>query len=300
MVSYITVHHYLTYPELYKRYSNVNRRTLRRYFNELQRARWIRRFAKAYHINPFFLTLLDQDKQYLWLMEYARFKIDFFEIFNIPLKSALSHKIKTVEIKHFPIREGYFNPIFKGWVVITLVLEDGRKTFTILPYNVHAQSKIVGRQQDKPVVNPCGLQHICLPLSWSIFDVNKPSYYGPKQRRSHHKGKLNKPLEYIHFDNSLSIMHQPKGLTYMLWEKEIHKMEEDSLRWWNGKGKEYVEFCSFDTLQRLFETRFVEGKRGLDIFHAMGLTHKKLSKQKPRTVVASTARKRYLKLRKKK
>jgi hypothetical protein len=233
-------------------------------------------------------------------MEYARFKIDFFEIFNIPLKSALSHKIKTVEIKHFPIREGYFNPIFKGWVVITLVLEDGRKTFTILPYNVHAQSKIVGRQQDKPVVNPCGLQHICLPLSWSIFDVNKPSYYGPKQRRSHHKGKLNKPLEYIHFDNSLSIMHQPKGLTYMLWEKEIHKMEEDSLRWWNGKGKEYVEFCSFDTLQRLFETRFVEGKRGLDIFHAMGLTHKKLSKQKPRTVVASTARKRYLKLRKKK
>lgn len=276
IVFFITTRHFVGYPELYKRYSYVNRRSLRRYLNELQRLRWIRRFAKAYHINPFFLNLLDYYPQLWLLMVYATFKIDFFEIFDMPLKSALSHKIKTVEIEHYPVREGYFNPIFKGVVVINLVLEDGRKTFTLLPYNVHAQSKIVGRQGNKPVVNACGIQHICLPLSWSIFDIEKPSYYGSNRKRSHHLGTLNKPLEYIHFDNSLSIMHHPKGLTYMLWEKEIHKMEKDSLIWWNGKGKEYVEFCSFDTLKRLFETRFVKGKRGLDLFHAVGLSRKPL------------------------
>lgn len=278
IIRFIMIYHYVTYHELYNRYSYVNRRSLRRYLNELQRLRWIRRFAKAYHLNPFFLNLLENYSQLSWLMEYATFKIDFFEIFNMPLKRALSHKIKTIEIKPYHVGRGYFNPIFKGVVLINLVLEDGRKTFTFLPYSLHAQSKIVGREQNKPVVNVCGIQHICLPLSWSIFDIEKPSYYGSNRKRSHHKGTLNKPLEYIHFDNSLSIMHQPKGLTNMQWEKEMHKMERDSLKWWNGKGKEYVEFCSFDTLQRLFETRFVEGKRRLDLFRRLGLTYKKLSK----------------------
>jgi hypothetical protein len=278
IVRFIMIHHYVTYPELYKRYSYVNRRSLRRYLNELQRLRWIRRFAKDYHLNPFFLYLLENYKQFFWLMEYATFKIDFFEIFNMPLKSALLLKVKKIDIKPYPVRRGDFNPIFKGVVLINLVLGDGRKTFTFLPYNLHAQPKIVGRQQKKQIINPCGIHHICLPLSWSIFDVNKSSYYSPKQRRSHHKGKLNKPLEYIHFDNSLTIMHQPKGLFYMQWQKDMHRMETDSLKWWNGRGKEYVEFSSFTTLRRLFKVRFQKGKRCSDIFHAMGLTYRKLSK----------------------
>jgi len=277
IIRFIMIHHYVTYPELYKRYSYVNRRSLRRYLNELQRLRWIRRFAKAYHLNPFFLNLLEHYQQFWWLMEYATFKIDFFEIFDMPLKSALSHKIKTVEIKPCDVGRGYFNPIFKGVVLINLVLEDGRKTFTFLPYNLHAQSKIVGRQQNKPVVNACGMHHYCVPLSWSLFDIKKASYYSTDHKRSHHKGRLNKPFEYIHFDNSISVMHQPKGLTYMLWEMEMHKMEKDSLKWWNGEGKEYVEFCSFDTLKQLLETRFVERKRSLDLFHTLGLTYKRLS-----------------------
>jgi hypothetical protein len=278
IVLFIASHEWVTYPELYNRYSYANRRSLRRYLNELQRLRWIRRFAKAYHLNPFFLYLLENSKQLFWLIEYATFKIDFFEISNIPLKSALLHKIKTVEITSYPVRRAYFNPIFKGLVEINLILEDGRKTFTFLPYNVHAQSKIVGRQRNKPVVNACGIDHICLPLSWSIFDVKKPSYYSPNRKRSHHKGNPNKPLEYIHFDNSLTIMHQPKGLLYMQRQKDMHRMETDSLKWWNGKGKEYVEFCSFDTLKRLFKVRFVKGKRGPDIFQTMGSTYRKLSR----------------------
>jgi hypothetical protein len=72
-------------------------------------------------------------------------------------------------------------------------------------------------------------------------------------------------------------MHQPKRSTHMLWEKEIHKMEKDSLKWWNGKGKEYVEFSSFDTLGELLEARFVKGRRRSDLFNALGLIHKPLS-----------------------
>ena len=268
IVRFITIHQYVTYPELYKRYSYVNRRTLRRYLNELQRLRWIRRFAKAYHINPFFLNLLDHDKQFWWLMEYTPFKIDFFEIFNIPLKSALEHKIRAIEISHYKIRKGYFNPIFDGVVCIKLEMEVGQQVQTILPYNLHGQHAY-GKNY---------IPHYCIPLSWSLFDIEKASYYGSTCKRSHHARAFNKPAEFIHFDDSISIMFQPKGLTYMLWEKEMHKMEKDSLKWWNGKGKEYVEFCSFDTLQRLFETRFVEGKGRLDLFRRLGLTYRKLSK----------------------
>jgi hypothetical protein len=183
------------------------------------------------------------------------------------LKSALEHKIRAIEISHYKIKRGDFNPIFDGVVCIKLEMEAGQQVQTILPYNLHGQHAY-GKNY---------IPHYCIPLSWSLFDIEKASYYGSTRKRIHHVRAFNKPAEFIHFDNSISIMFQPKGLTYMLWEKEIHKMEKDSLKWWNG-SKEYVEFCSFDTLQRLFEARFLNGKRGHDIFHALGLTRKKLSK----------------------
>ena len=75
-------------------------------------------------------------------------------------------------------------------------------------------------------------------------------------------------------------MFQPKNLTkglfYLPWQKEMHRMEKDSLKWWNGKGKEYTEFSCFDTLERLFEVRFVERKKGPELFDTLGLTKKNL------------------------
>jgi hypothetical protein len=46
------------------------------------------------------------------------------------------------------------------------------------------------------------------------------------------------------------------------------------------KEKNMLNFAVSHTQKRLFEIRFVKGKRGPDIFHAMGLTRRKLSKQK--------------------
>ena len=270
IVRFIAIHNYVTYPELYNRYSYVNRRSLRRYLNELQRLRWIRRFAKDYHLNPFFLKLIELDFKYILLKEYAAFKFDFFEIFNMPLRSALFHRVKTVKIESHEVKKGYFNPIFKGIVVITLELKNGQKTVILLPYNLHGQH----------AYGETCLLHYCLPLSWSLFNIETASYYGSIRKRKHHKGAINKQVEFIHFDNSISIMFQPKdlpnGLFYLPCEKEMHKMEKDSLKWWNGKGKEYTEFSNFGTLERLFDFRFVKGKKGLNLFNALGLKRKNL------------------------
>ena len=51
---------------------------------------------------------------------------------------------------------------------------------------------------------------------------------------------------------------------------------EKAVEKWNGY--EYLEFCEFETAQRLFHSRFVEGRRGLDLFRRLDLTRKKLSK----------------------
>jgi hypothetical protein len=67
---------------------------------------------------------------------------------------------------------------------------------------------------------------------------------------------------------------------FVAWFK--HPFEKAIKKW---DDYEYVEVCQFETLQQLFHVRFVEGKRRLDLFKGLGLTHKKLSKQKPRTVL---------------
>jgi hypothetical protein len=51
---------------------------------------------------------------------------------------------------------------------------------------------------------------------------------------------------------------------------------EKAVKKWNSN--EYLEFCEFETVQKLFHARFVNGKRRLDLFKSLGLTRKKMSK----------------------
>jgi hypothetical protein len=221
----------------------------------------------AYGINPFLEFLLDLHSKFWVILEYATFKIDLFDLFNIPLMDLARTELnaKRVEVTFRERNLKPLKPIFRGTVLISLELEDGQKCRTILPVNLHGQH-IYGQKGF--------LEHYCIPLKWQLFDVKNSSYFGSNYKRKHHRGASNKQREFLHFDRSIEIIHIKDYVSYLWWKKPY----ERPLKLWNGQGNEYLEFCRFETLQRLFEVRFIDGKRGPDIFHALGLTRKKLSK----------------------
>jgi hypothetical protein len=253
------------YVELYNHFKNIKRRTLRNYLRELQQLKWLRRHGRDYHLNPFLYQLFWIDSQYTLILEYAPFKIDLFELLNLPLVNALNYKIVDVEINHFNdggiADEKYYREIFKEWAIITLKLEDGRKAETVLPINLHAQP-----------TKGSDLSHYCIPLPWKLFDIEKAAYYSTNFKRSHHKDADNKLNHFIHFDNSISVHYLPTKQFYMLWQRNNYLRRKISIKYWqNG---EYLEFDNYDNLKRLFVERFVNGKRRLDLFNALGMTYK--------------------------
>jgi hypothetical protein len=44
-----------------------------------------------------------------------------------------------------------------------------------------------------------------------------------------------------------------------------------ALKKWNNKDCQYIEFCNFETLQKLLIERFVNGKRRLELFNSLGV-----------------------------
>jgi hypothetical protein len=253
--------------ELYNHFTDVNPRTLRYYLKQLRTLKWIMKVGYDYQLNPFLEYLLDLDSWFWAVIEYATFKIDLFDLFNLPLMdmARAEPKAKKVTVTFHERNLKPLKPIFRGTVRISLQMEDGQKCETILPVNLHGQP-IYGHKEF--------LEHYCVPLKWQLFDVKRPSYFGSNYKRRHHRGASNKQAEFLHFDKSIGIIYMKDYMSYRWWKKPY----ERSLRIWNGQGNEYLEFCRFETLQRLFEVRFVEGKRRLDLFNALGLAHKPLSR----------------------
>lgn len=75
----------------------------------------------------------------------------------------------------------------------------------MLHLNPHAQSQIIGRNKGlkKPIVNPKGIKHYCIPLKWHLFDVKKCERWSRKRRTSRWDKNL-KNLIFLHFDGSIS------------------------------------------------------------------------------------------------
>jgi len=268
ILRFIAPSRWRNHVELYSHFTDVNPRTLRYYLKQLRSLKWIMKVGYTYQINPFLEFLLDLDAQYWLLLEYATFKIDLFDLFNLPLMdiTRTGLRAKKLKITFWERNRKPLKPIFRGTVLIRLELEDGQKCETILPVNLHGQ----------PIYGPKGfLEHYCVPLKWQLFDVRRASYFGSNYKRSHHKGASNKQADFLHFDKSIGIIYIKDYLSYRWWKKPY----ERPLRLWNGQGNEYLEFCRFETLQRLFEVRFVEDRRRSGLFNALGLTHKPLSRQ---------------------
>jgi hypothetical protein len=89
--------------------------------------------------------------------------------------------------------------------------------------------------------------------------------------------RTSRPLIFLHFDNSISLLYAENLQVYWMFNKPYEK----AVKKWNGY--EYLEFCEFKTVQKLFEVGFIQGKRGSKLFRSLGLTHKKLSTRHPKT-----------------
>jgi len=240
--------------------------------------KWLIRVGNSYNINPLLAYLIFRgDPQYVGLIEYSAIKVDLFDLLNYPLTKLLEQKAKKITIRFSERNDKYLKPVFAGVVEIEAELSDGNKVQTILPLNLHAQSQIVGRTRilKKPIVNPKGIKHYCIPLRWRLFDVKKCEYWSRKRRTSRWEKNL-RPLIFLHFDNSISLLYAENLQVYWMFKKPFEK----AVKKWNGY--EYLEFCEFETVKRLFHSRFVKGKRRLDLFKGLGLTYKSLRPRMPK------------------
>lgn len=247
--------------EIQKEFSNINKRTLRGYLKDLQELKWLRRHGRDYHLNPFLYELFNTDMQLILLLEFAPLKLDLFDLLNLPLLNAVDQKVTSVEAHYYPSSEKYFRELFAGIIIITLTLEDGREVETALPVNLHRQ---YAKGSDIP--------HYCIPLNPELFDMEIGPYYSTDYVRSHHKGAVNQKNQSIHADMSITISYLPKDTLYTLGQKRFFEKKVTSIKHWQNRP--YIELDNIDNLKQLLTERFVNGKKGDELFAALGMTKK--------------------------
>ena len=290
IVGYTTFRHGLSFGELELHFKDrVSKRQLKRAVQLLVNLKWLIRTGKndlaVYYPNPFLSALFDQNPQWLNLAEYARLKVDFFDLLNIPLINAMrsNQRIVKTEVTFHKYKLGshglWIRAFFEGFVNITLHSENGRVYQTLLPVNLHASPKLEWKNRKKGQ-NPYGFPHHTIPLKWLLFDVLEGRQYTKARRTSRWQKQTDlKELEYIHFDNSIKILHYVDTQQYLAFRKPF----QYALKKWNTKSCEYVEVSSFAVLERLFYYRFVENKRRKELFEGLGLKFKPIGGRPKKT-----------------
>lgn len=260
---------------------NVSKHQLKKAVQLLVNLKWLLRSGKGdltvYYPNPFISAQYDQNPQWLELAEYARLKIDFFNLLNLPLINLLrsNQRIVKTKIEFHKFKLGshalWIRAFFEGFVNIELHAENGDVYQTLLPVNLHASPKIEWKD-GKRTQNRYGFPHHTLPLSWSLFDITEGQQYTKARRTSRWQKELEN-LEYIHFDTSFKILHYVDNQQKLAFKKPF----KYALMKWNNDQCEYVEVGDFKTLEKLFYYRFVENKRRKELFEALGLKYKPIS-----------------------
>ncbi len=273
----VLVHEWQYYYELRIKFPTLSARQLQRNLQALVKDKWLVRWGRGnyttYYPNPFLLALYNRNKQCAFLCEYSRLKVDFFDLLNIPLISAINQNITSAKVKFnsYVSQDAWVKAFFEGQITIKLQTDVGIFE-TILPVNLHAANKlngsrIVGKDKKtkkniiKTVTNPFGFPHHTIPLAWCLFGILESSEY--------QNGNT-----YIHFDNSFKILKYESAKNawgnwnYLNFKKPFEKLLENV---WSTKGCQYVEVSDFDLLQRLFTERFVNQKRRKDLFDILGI-----------------------------
>jgi hypothetical protein len=209
LVEEVLAHEGQYYYELKIKFPTLSARQLQRNLQKLVKDKWLVRWGRGnftnYYPNPFLLALYRWDKQYVFLCEYSRLNVDFFDLLNIPLLGAVNQNVILAETKFrsYVSQDAWVKAFFEGQITIKLQTDVGMFE-TILPVNLHAANKlngsrIVGKDKKtkknvvKTVTNPFGFPHHTIPLAWCLFGILESSEY--------QNGNT-----YIHFDNSFKIL----------------------------------------------------------------------------------------------
>lgn len=281
IVQYVNYNGQASFSEL-ERFlkEKISTRQLKRAIQLLVNLKWLIRRGKndftVYYINPFLSKLYKTNPQYaILLAEYARLKVDLFDLLNVPLIYALRSNQKfiksEVEFHKYNRTSEWEHAFFEGYVNIKISAQNGDVYQTYLPVNFHASPKLDWvngyRVQDR-----YGFPHHTLPLKWVLFDVLEGRTFSKKSRKSRWSKEVGE-YEYIHFDNSFKILHYVDKAQYLMFNKPF----QNALKKWNTKACEYVEVSSFELLEKLFYCRFVENKRRKELFEALELRYKPIS-----------------------
>jgi len=265
-------------------FKNVSIYTLNRNLQTLVNLKWIIRRGRGirtdYYINPFLVVIWDNDKDSCYsLLQYTIFKIDFFNLLNLPLLNIVKSGRKIIDVKiEFTELHGHalwVRAFLNGILSVTFTFEDRTRNEVYYPVNLHAQPKIEWTIKNGKKVrstNPYGIKHYCIPMLWELFDIQEAKMFSKTRRQSRYDKNLGE-MEFIHFDNSFKIFHYPDTQRYLMFTKPF----DIALKKWNNKNCQYIEFCNFKTLQKLLTHRFVDGKRRKDLFDALGLKYKPIS-----------------------
>jgi hypothetical protein len=271
--------------DYFKKY--VSKRQLKRAMQLLVNYKWLIRFARAdltvYRPNPFLemLTGIANSDCYLFLGQYAKMKIDFFDLLNIPLLNAVNSGQKIIDAKvhfreHQPNRS-FVKAFFIGFIQIELKAENGEIFETYLPVNRHAASKIIGYDKiKKKPITANRFYHHTIPLKWSLFNVLQSVELTKRGRKSRWE-KNPCQYTYVHFDNSFKIICYDKRSEfgknqYLRFGRPFERLLKNI---WSKKTEscQYIEVSDFETLQKLFTYRFVDGKKRFELFDSLGMTY---------------------------
>lgn len=278
IVEYLLFFNQAMFWELEISFKNkLSKHQLKRAMQLLVKSKWIIRRGKnelaTYLPNPFLAAQFLTNEDYIYLVEYARLKIDFFELLNLPLINALNQTIIKSEVTYHEYGLGsqkmYIKAFFCGYVTIKLTANNGVIYETQMPVNIHTASKIVGRRDNKPITDAYGFPHCTLPLNWKLFDVQDSREYTRKSKVSRWAKKTNE-CQYIHFDNSFKIVAYKDKHLYMTFRKAF----DSALKSWNNKDCQYVEVSHLDVLSNLFEQRFVNNQRQAKLLDSLKLRYK--------------------------
>jgi hypothetical protein len=100
--------------EIYVHFPQINHRTLKRYLKRLQELKWLRLDGKDYHLNPFLWELFKENPSYEHLLQFARLKVDLFDLLNLPIIEASKHRVIDSNINYTEIHEHYYNSVYDG------------------------------------------------------------------------------------------------------------------------------------------------------------------------------------------
>lgn len=251
--------------EYFHKEFGTSERTVRSWLKELRQLGWIIKCRSVYRVNPMLEYILDKHEMYS-ILEYAKYKIPFFNLLAYPLKIIAEGEISEFKIRYVKRNQRPLKPIFRGFLLISATLKDETKIQTVLPVNYHWGGWLKQGDKKRKII-----PHYTVIVPWENFDIKEATFLSGNYDYTEHQTQV------IHFDNSIKLCYIPDYGSYLWWKYPFEKAVDE----WNGKY-EFIESNSTNMIEKLFMLRFKHGLRRKELFKELGLKVKDFKRKKKR------------------